>query len=365
MINIDRIDSRPNHPKRSIGADASLSVSLFHLTHLLQAGVGLDDALVSVSELESGYRMRRIWDDVSSRVNGGQPLSDAFAAWPIVFSSTVVTLVRAGEANGQLANACQQAMELMQWQSALKSRMATVLAYPMFALLVLGGVTGFLFVSVVPSMESFLVSSQTPLAWHSRWLIALSAWLSIYLLPTSAIVMSVCLLVVLIARLSDNCQRFWHHLQLKLPLLGPILTALSLSRYANVSARLYTSGVQLDQSLALAEGVITNSALRNQLEQVRLSMVSGTSLSRSLTPAGLVPVAFKKILTAGESSGALDQALRRASIQQQQQADMSIRRAEALTGPTLLLIIGSMLLWMVISILGPVYQSAIDVVVLS
>lgn len=343
----------------------SLSLSLFHLAHLLRAGVGLDDALQEVQLLEQGRGMRRLWRDIAERVRSGESLSDAMRAWPAAFDDVLVALVKSGEVNGELEEACTACCEVLDWNTTSRARMITAMLYPCFALLVLTGVVIFLFVSVVPSLEGFLQATQAGLAWHTRGLLFVSGFLGRIYLPLLAVLVLLVLFIIALRRTLVTFRLLSDHCLLRLPLIGKLLLELSLSRYAGICGRLYRSGVELDQALCVGETVLRNTALRQCLSSVRASLVAGATLAESVSGVASLPPSFRRILAAGESAGALGQALSQAGDQHQRHAKLQLDRMERLAGPLTLSVVGMNLLWIIISVLGPVYESAIDAVLLS
>ncbi|MGQ7845373.1 type II secretion system F family protein [Granulosicoccus sp. 3-233] len=343
----------------------AVALSLFHLSHLLRAGVGLNEALHEVQLLEQGRRMRSLWGGIAEGVRCGDSLSQVMAVWPGAFDESIIALIKAGEANGELEQACASCCEVLEWRVSTRSRLFTALLYPAFALLVLTAVLIFLFVSVVPSLEAFLSASQGTLAWHSRALLHVSDWLTKAWLPTSAGLVLLVLLIVALRQslsafrlLSDRCV-------LRLPVIGTLLVQLSLSRYASICGRLYRSGVELSHALQLSEGVLRNSALKQSFSRIRTALIAGSTLSESMDGSPHLPASFRRILAAGESAGALDQALSQAGDQHYRLARLQLDRLERLVGPLTLTVVGGNLLWVIISVMGPVYESAIEAVLLS
>jgi len=344
--------------------DSSLVTAFFHLEHLLKAGVDMGEALDELAENDKGSGHAR-WRQIARSVKQGQSLSVAMEALPSVFNPQVIALIRAGESSGELAAACDSCMKLLQWQMSVKSRLITVLIYPVFALTVLMCVVVFLMVYMVPAMGGFLLDSNAGLGWHARMLFTLSEWLHQYAYMLPLVVFSVYLLVTVGRRFSLAFRVASDAYLLKMPVVGKLIADLELSRYCNSCAHLYGSGVALSDSMEIAEGVMTNHALRHSLSDGRILLLSGVTLAAALNVVTLLPGVFKRVIAAGETTGVLEQALLQASSYQQQQCDQTIERTEKLIAPVLLLVIGVVLLWIVVSLLGPVYESAINTVLSS
>ena len=115
--------------------------------------------------------------------------------------------------------------------------------------------------------------------------------------------------------------------------------------------------------MRVSERVVANQALRSALMGARLRVVSGGAFSNSMSCVPYLPNIFIRMVKAGDTSGHLRESLLQASLQQQQLTDTRIDRIEKLLGPVLLVAVGLILLWIVVSLLGPIYQSAIDAVI--
>jgi len=346
-------------------AKSALSVSLFHLNHLLQAGVGTAAALHELSVLETSYSMQRVWKAIARKVEGGYTVSDAMRDWPRVFDAIQIALIQAGESRGELAQACHSCMRLLQWQASVKARFTTVLLYPVFALILLVGVVGFLMVAIVPTMGRFLGANSVEITWHTKGLLFASQVLSEHGLLIIFAIIVIALLIGSCRFFNENFELFTDRYLLQLPLIGRVIKDVSLSRYGHTCAQLYGSGIALGDAMLISEGVVENRALRQALSRARGRIQEGASLTQALDAVPHIPGVFKRLLSAGESAGALQSALKQASRQQQLNTDYTLQRAEKLIGPSMLMIVGLVVLWIVVSLLGPVYQSAIDTVLAS
>lgn len=354
-------NSLPVRPCRVKRVDTALA--FFQLSRMLSAGVSLSDALCDLAMIDGSVNHRRLWKEVARRVSAGSLLSEALDVVPGTSDKTIIALLKAGEAGGQLHASCDAIYTYLQWHHDLRQRMYTLLIYPLFSFLILVGVTGFLFISVVPSIKVFLVSTGTDLEWHTLALIGLSAWMSHHYLPLIGICLFIVLLMALGLGVSYQARIVFHRSLLWLPVIGRLITDLTLSRYARCCAQLYVNGVALEVSMELAEGTVSNHVIRTELVRVRTAMVGGATLADSMSRASLLPSLFVRLVRVGELAGRLAEVLVQIGIHQSMTAEASIKRMEQLIGPIMLTLVGAMLLWIVVSVLGPVYNMAIASVV--
>ena len=344
-------------------SDAHLAVSFFHLAHLLDAGLPVDEAIADVQLMESQRRMQSVWGSLVVDVQNGMSLSAAMRRWPSVFNTSVLAIVAAGEVAGKLADAMHEVELLLRWQAELRNRLAAVLAYPCFAALVLILVVLFLFVEVVPSLADYLASGNASISWHTKSALALSHSLR-DLTWHSVLLVGFLMGMVVISLLATQWgRRAFDALVMKTPLIGEMLVALWVSRYCQLVGKLYAAGVPLIDAMAHGEHAIANHKLNLRYVNARVSVSQGMSLMKAFDSDPLIPVLFRRLIAVGESSGKLDAALLRCSTQLQRHTNYRIERIEKLTGPVLLCVVGLLLLWIVVSVLSPVYQAAIDVVI--
>lgn len=341
----------------------SVSESMYQLAQLLHAGVAVADALDDLHAMERCWALRCVWLDLAKAVKSGASLSEAMKRWPQAFDSTVVALVHAGERSGALAASCESTNQYLSWHCRVKAKMLTLMIYPLFSFVIFKLVLVFLFAFVVPSIKDFLISGGVELPWHTVALIALSEWTQSFWIWIFAFLGFAAISVVLLSIYSDRSRLVLHSAMVRIPMLGGLIVDLSLSRYAHCSAQLYGRGIPLEESLKLSEQTVGNLKLRQQLATIRVAVVRGGGLADSMKHIACVPHFFKRMILVGESTGALERALTQVSEQQRQRSDATIERVQQLLAPVMLVAIGGCLLWIVISIISPVYSAAIDAAV--
>lgn len=341
---------------------AEMVTAFYQLSRLLGAGVVMSDALEEVARASGTRDGRNQWARVARKVSSGNDLSESLRAVFPNIDNTIVALIRAGEASGKLEHACQAVSDHLKWQYELRQRLVTLLIYPLFSVCLLLLVTGFLFVSVVPSVKGFLVSAGGELEWHTQLLIDTSSLFSqFYLHGLISVAISVAVVSTLMY-VSLSMRTWADNMILVVPVIGTLVKELSLSRYAHCCSQLYSSGVSLERSLELAEAVVGNLIINSELCTVRRKMVGGTSLTESMRKMSTLPAIVSRMIYIGENSGQVAQVLSMLAVQLSTSADASIKRIEQLIAPVIMMFVGFVLLWIVVSVMGPVYNMAISTV---
>jgi len=343
-------------PRRAHWSQTAAALFVIQLSQLLEAGVPMLVALDELADLEQSRGLKRALVDVSSQVDQGRKLSDAFASFPHLFNHDCIAAVRAGEASGKLSRCLRMLGENQRWQASLVERSKTLLVYPLFAFACLIGVLLFVLLYLVPAMLPMLTATNTYLPLHTRLLLSLSAGL----IEHSAYVLAGLLMFFAVVWFCIRGKSPWsltlRRLLLKTP-YGKIGSYLSLARYARTTALLYESGVGLTESMHIAQDLVHSTSLRNELDCAREQVLAGQRVSDALKRRPVIPSFFVRMVSAGESAGVIDVALRQCADQMQSSAQYSLDRIERLLGPVLLCLMGGILLWTALSVLGPIYNT--------
>ncbi len=344
----------------SAASPAALGAGCFHLAGLVGAGVSLVEALEHLGAGETNRRRRALWSALADRVAGGAPLSAALAEAPGWFDAEMVGLCRAGEAEGTLAAALGAMERSFAARDEFRRRARTALTYPLFAAATLGITLVFLFGHVVPALteDGFGASSRAQ-AWHAHLLLGTASAVRTGGVPTLVVGAATVLLMRIAARRQGPTSIALDGVALRALPGGRLAALLESARFARTVARLERREAALPEALAIATEAVGRPALRAELHAVRARVVGGTAFAAALGDARHVPRALARYASAGEASGGLPDALERAAHALEHDARTALERIERLVGPALLCAVGLVLLWIVVSIVLPVYDAAI------
>lgn len=329
----------------------------FHLHQLSEAGVPLVDGLVDLRDSTDNPRLREVVADLIERVEGGQTLSQALAGHPKVFDEVFVSLVRAGEESGRLPEVLANLTETLKWQDELAAQTKKLIAYPSFLFLVVIGVILFLMLYLVPQMANFIRNMGQQLPLHTRLLIDTSHFFVAYWPFLIGIPVVLAIALTVFVRISDEGRRRFDAFLLRLPILGGILEKIVLARFAAVLAMLYAAGIAVLDALATCREVAGNRAIREGIERAGALIREGQNLTTAFQNVGLFPPLVIRMLRVGESTGALDKALSNVSYFYNRDVREAIARLQTLIEPSLTVLVGILLGWVMLSVLGPLYDT--------
>jgi type IV pilus assembly protein PilC len=345
---------------RGFGERVSLRERLdffVHLHALLKAGVPLLEALADIRDSAGGAAMRRVTAIVGQRIESGATFGDALAEHRAVFDAQIVALVRAGEASGSLTAVLARIVDNLKWRDELAARLRKALSYPAFLAAVVLGAIAFLMIYLVPQLVQFLRTMGQELPLQTRLLIAISeAFVSHWFLILSLPVLAATAALVAVRR-NPGLRRLADRALLGVPLCGELLRKIELARFTATLALMYRSGIPLIDGLRQAEEALANTVLRESVARARDMIGRGASLADAFEALALMPALLVRMLRVGERSGALDAALDHLTYFFTRDADETIARLQARIEPTLTLVLGLLLAWVMIAVLGPVYDS--------
>ncbi|MAM71067.1 MAG: secretion system protein [Gammaproteobacteria bacterium] len=328
-----------------------------HMNQLTRAGIPLLAGLTDLRDSIEHPRFKEIMANVIEEIEGGKSLSEALQDYPKVFDTLFVNLIRAGEVSGRMADVFDSLADMLKWQDELNQSTKKLLMSPLIVGSVVIGVTIFLMLYLVPQLVEFIVNMDQELPAHTRALIATSDFMSDYwyiIIPTPIVLF---ILLKLMAATNEKVRYQVDLMKLKTPKIGPVLQKIILSRFANFFSLMYGAGIPILQSLQISEGVINNVVIRNALEQAREDIEQGQPISKSFEITGMFPPLVVRMLKIGETTGGLDKALLNVSYFYDRDIKDSIDNLQALIQPVMTAVVGTMLGWVMISVLGPVYSS--------
>lgn len=328
----------------------------FHLDQLTRAGVPILESLTDLRDSLEHPRFREVIAGLIESIEGGQTLSQAMSTHPDVFSQVFINLIRAGEASGQLPEVLASLTESMKWEDELASNTKKLLMYPAFVASIVLAATFFLMIYMVPQLKLFVRNMGQTLPTQTKVLFFVSDllvnyWFLFLVAPVIAVVAG-----QLILRRNPLARLRMDGLKLRLPVVGPILKKIILSRFASTFAMLYASGIPILESIRTTQSIVGNRVVRLALQRVEQSIREGRNVAAAFHDVGLFPPLVVRMLRVGESTGGLDKALLNVSYFYNRDVKESVGKAQAMIEPMLTLFMGAMLGWIMLSVLGPIYD---------
>jgi type IV pilus assembly protein PilC len=329
----------------------------FHMEQMSGAGVPILEGLNDLRDSLDHPRFREIVTDLIESIEGGQQLSSALAHHPDVFDATFTSLILVGEQSGKLADVFKDLSESLKWQDELAAQTKKIVMYPAVVGVLVIGVTFFLMIYLVPQLTSFIRNMGGTLPIHTRALIFVSGifihyWYLILALPFVGYVGGRAWL-----KYSPNARFILDGWKLRVWMVGPVLRKIILARFATLFAMMYGSGITILECIRLSQGVVGNRVIAAGLQRAAQMISEGQNVTTAFQNTGIFPPLVIRMLKVGEATGSLDTALRNVSYFYNREVKEMIEKVQSMIEPAMTVILGLLLGWIMLSVLGPIYDT--------
>ena len=325
------------------------------LSDLLGSGMTLGNALHTLSKRKTNPSQDQIVTALRDEIVQGTSMSDALAKWTGTFSTLYISMVRAGEASGQLAEVLERLCRHYERVQEARDKVLMALIYPGI-ILSMGAVTMiFSMIFVVPRFSAIFAELGSTLPLPTLILIRMSHIMIKY---GWAILIGIAVIVVLIRRAlrTPGGQRWWHRTQLHLPLIKKIVTSNAFAHFARTLGTLLANGVQVLQALSIVEDTVGNVIIAEEIREARSRVTDGATISRPLAQGKIFPPLLTDMLAVGEESGDMSGALMHIAKRYDDDLDRSVKIFTTVLEPIMILLMAILVGFVAISMLLAVFD---------
>jgi len=333
-----------------------LSVFCRQFYTMLNAGVPILTCLDILSNQIENKKLRQATKEINEEVEKGGVLSDAMRKHKDVFPDLLVSLVASGEASGNLDAIMLRMAIHYEKENKITNKVTGALIYPMILGMVSIGSVVFILTYVMPTFTEIFKQSGTVLPWSTRLLLGLSDgiknnWIAIIIV----IIISAYGLNIFFK--SDQGILISSNLKLKLPILKKLNQMIIVSRFTRTLSTLIASGLPLIEALKIVSEVTGNKIAENALLKIRDKVMRGESLYSSMVESEIFPGMLYSMVKIGEETGSLDDILNKTADFYDDELDSIIQTSVALMEPILIVVMGLVIGFMVMSIMMPMFDS--------
>ncbi len=334
---------------------AHLILFTSQLATLVDSGVTVMEALNSLSKNNPSVGLKTILIDMIRDIKEGSSLSDSMKKYPNIFSSLYIALVYAGETSGKLKETLKRLSEYLEKAQNYKRSLVDSLIYPFFVIF-----TGFLTIFallffVVPKIVMVFKEMGQALPLPTQILIFISSFLiknSFFIVLFLGIVWALAMTL-----LKDVKNRsIYDRVKIQIPFFGPLLFKAQIGRLSRVLSLLYSSGIPLASALQTSISIVDNEFLKQKMKMILENIFGGASFSEALKQLGIFPEMAVQMIMVGEKTGNLDQTLSRIAEDYESEVDGSLKIFAKILEPMVILIVGLVVGFIVISMLLPIFE---------
>ena len=352
-IRVSRNTSRSFLPKRGTNYKRALTLFTRQFEVLMDATIPYDKALQLIIEQTEDVGFKEILAEVRARVVEGGSLADALQLYPKIFPEMYVSMIRSGENSGNLGTILKRLADYYETQESLRGRLKSAMIYPAFMLVFSLLVVVFMVTYIVPKITQIFASKGTLLPLPTRILMGLSDFMvnSWYLVLIGLVILIFGFSAFL---RSEFGKKVLQQLQLKAPLIGPLMQKVLIARFCQTLGTLLGSGVDLKTALEISRHVVVNQLLMDQLNKMIIEVNNkGIPLSAAMGRTGYFPDYVQHVVAIGEEAARVDELLERVANRMQEEVSRLLEGLTALLQPTMIVLMGGIVGFIALSVLLP------------
>src|SRR6266496_1020116 len=327
------------------------------LATLVDAGLPLLRGLRVLEKQEKNPTLKSIIAELALAIEGGSTFSEALAQHPKVFNRLFINMVKAGELGGVLEVVLNRLAEFMEKAQKIKGKVIAAMFYPVAVLVVATVILLILMVKVVPSFkqvfEGMLEGASLPA--FTRLVLGSSEAIKDHILVTSGVV-AACFVVFLLFIRTKFGRHVWDKFKLKMPVLGPVVSKVAISRFTRTLGTLVSSGVPILQALTIVKETAGNVIVSNAVGLVHESVKEGETITAPLEASGVFPPMVISMVDVGEQTGALPEMLLKIADNYDEEVDNAVAAMTSLLEPIMIVFLAVVVGSIVIAMFMPLIE---------
>lgn len=327
---------------------------------MIDAGLPLIQCLDILSNQQSNKNFAVVLKDIKSNVEQGATFSEALKRHPRVFDELFTNLVHAGEVGGILDSIMSRLSVYLEKRQKLVRQVRGAMVYPSVVIVIAIVVMAVLLTFVIPAFESMFAEfggGSENLPWLTRLLISISKGF-VSMLPLIVLVGVGSVVGVTYVNRQPAGKRFFHKTFLQLPVMGPVLRKIAVSRFTRTLGTLLQSGVPILDALEICARTSGNVVIESGIMMVRQSISEGKNMAEPLAATGVFPDMVVQMIAVGEQTGALDQMLNKIADFYEEETDVAVAALTSALEPVLMVGVGGMVGVVLIAMYLPIFSLA-------
>jgi type IV pilus assembly protein PilC len=320
---------------------------------MINAGVPIVQSLNILRTQSTSKKLQAVVADVAKQVEGGATLANSLAAHPEVFSQIYVNMIKAGEVGGILDQVLDRLATQQEKDAEIISKVRSAMIYP--AVITTATVSAFFFLMtvIVPKLSSIFADAGATLPIYTKIMLAISGFLvkDWYVVIGGAVAA-----VIAFVRFNktEKGKRTIDRVMLKAPIFGSILMKVNVARFARTFGSLMASGISVLDAINSTKSALGSSVYRDELAVVAQKVKNGRPMSEQIRESKNFPPIVGQMLAVGEETGQIDAILLKLAEFYEKEVDTVVSGITSVIEPILIIVLGGMVGFIVISVFGPI-----------
>lgn len=322
---------------------------------LANAHIPLDESLKALTQQVENVVLRNTLNAVREQVSEGKSLADSLVQFPAVFNRLYVNMVRAGESSGTLGLVLDRLATYMEKEVEAKGQVVSAMMYPAVMVIAQIAMIAYLMISLVPKLQKIFSSLKAPLPWYTKIVVGISEFLQSqwFVVPIFAAVV-----FFLFKRWvsSEAGRKKFDTMALKMPVFGPLIMRMQVSRFTQTLSTLLASGVPIIKALEITKNIISNVVIADVLEQSKISVQEGRSLGATIEKSNQFPPLVTHMILTGERTGQLEEMLSHVAVAYEAEVQRKIEGLISLIEPAMIVIMAGSAGSIIASVMVPMFS---------
>jgi type IV pilus assembly protein PilC len=325
------------------------------LATLVDAGLPLLRGLRVLEKQERNANLKSIIAQLATAIEGGSTFSEALAQHPKIFNRLFVNMVKAGELGGVLEVVLKRLAEFSEKSQKIKGKVKAALFYPVAVLIVAVGIMILLLTMVVPKFKEVFSGMGFKLPGFTLFVMGVSDLIKNNILGSMGAV-AVFVVAFLLFIKTKFGRRIWDKVKLVMPPVGPVITKVSISRFARTLGTLVSSGVPILQALTIVKETTGNVIISDAVTMVHESVKEGETITAPLEASRVFPPMVVSMVDVGEQTGALPEMLLKIADNYDEEVDNAVTAMTSLLEPIMIVFLAVIVGSIVIAMFMPLIQ---------
>lgn len=322
---------------------------------LTKAGIPLIRTMRGLAETSRSPVLAEVLEDITNRLEGGNTMATAMQAHPNVFSELFIAMIHVGENTGMLDDSFKRLSEILELERDTKRRVKQALRYPTFVVIALLAALMVVNFLVIPRFASVFSRMGADLPFLTQVLVGTSNFLLGYwyivLFSGAAIG-----LVLRQWKKTENGRELWDRYKLKMPIIGPLLELIMLSRFARNFATMLTAGMPVTNALTVVADATDNAWIARHIKEMRYGIERGESLLRTARNSKMFTPLILQMIAVGEETGSVDDMLNNVADFYDEDVDYGLKRLAESIEPILIVAMGVLVLILALGVFLPIWD---------
>ncbi len=327
-----------------------------NLANMIEAGLSLTRSISVMEKQSKNKKLKNIYHEINLDISAGKTFHDALNKWNTIFPPVFISMVKAGEESGNLANSLKSIATQMQATYKLQKKIKGAMMYPsvIFIVMILIGIVMMVF--VVPKLTATFADVKAELPGSTKFVIFISEFLKDHFILLPLILLSLMLVIYKVLHTKQG-RNLFDRFAINLPIFGTIIKESNSAKTSRTLSSLIGSGVDLIQSVDITKEVLQNNLYKQVMSEVKINVEKGKPMSEVFNKHdNLYPIFVSEMVTVGEETGKLSTMLQGVAVFYETEVDQKTKDLSTIIEPILMVIIGIAVGFFAISMISPMYS---------